>query len=326
MKNSYTITPASLARSDVWRNHRARGSDGSLTEVLARPGTHIVCSHRGYLLVSSGGLHRFSVSDVEKLAMTGTRIYLGETDAGDVVGIDIDDETKARIDNHVNRPGASAEDYLDAPAQSIHVSDPVWFDLRTIALDLSVTDTGLATALVAVGNWHRTHTHSPRNGKPTMASAGGWVRTDTSTGSEHFPRTDPAVIMAVIHTDLDGTERILLGNNVMWPRGRYSLLAGFVEPGETLEAAVVREVREEAGVICEDPQYVGSQPWPFPCSLMLGFFARAQSREACADFDEMRTVRWFTRSELEQEIAAGTVSIPGQVSIAGQMLERWMSA
>ena len=147
MKNSYTITPASLARSDVWRNHRARGADGSLTEVLARSRTRIVCSHRGYLLVSAGGLHRFSAADVEQLAMTGTRIYLGETGAGDVVGIEIDDETKTRIDDHLNRPGASAEDYLDAPAQSIHVTDPVWFDLRTIALDLSETDTGLATAL-----------------------------------------------------------------------------------------------------------------------------------------------------------------------------------
>lgn len=324
MTNPYTLVPASLARSDVWRNHRARGSDGELTEVLARPRTRIVCSHRGYLLVSGGGLHRFSMSDLGRLQLMGTRVYLGETDSGDVVGIELDDDAKARIDEQINRVTTSAEDYLDAPAQGINVNDPVWFDLRAIALGLSETDAGLATALVAVGNWHRTHTHSPRNGQPTTVSAGGWVRTDPQTGSEHYPRTDPAVIMAVIHTAEDGTESILLGNNANWPEGRYSLLAGFVEPGETLEAAVIREVREESGVICESPQYAGSQPWPFPCSLMLGFFARASSQDACADFDEMRTVRWFTRAELKHEIASGAVKVPGHVSIAGQMLTKWL--
>lgn len=320
------LTPASLARSDVWRNYRARGTDGALAEVCARTDTRFVCAHHGYLLVSSGGLHRLTLALVEQLNLDGTRVYLGETAHGDVVGVELDDASKARLDDHLHQVEGNAEEFLDAPAQGINVTDPLWFDLRSLALDLDDTDVALATSLVAVGNWHRTHTHSPRNGKPTTTSAGGWVRTDKETGSEHFPRTDPAVIMAVTSVDEHGTEYLLLGNNAMWPHGRYSLLAGFVEPGETLEAAVVREVREESGVRCTNPTYVGSQPWPFPCSLMLGFFATATSREAQADHDEMRAVRWFSREELRAALDAGEVTVPGHVSIAGQMITRWLES
>jgi NAD+ diphosphatase len=130
--------------------------------------------------------------------------------------------------------------------------------------------------------------------------------------------------MAVVHTDPQGEEHLLLGSNAMWPEDRYSLLAGFVEPGETLESAVIREVHEEAGIVVRAPRYLGSQPWPFPASLMLGFTAEADSMETSADDDEITALRWFTRQELRDAIAARQVAVPTTVSIAGQILHGWL--
>ncbi|WP_236864186.1 NAD(+) diphosphatase [Brevibacterium daeguense] len=318
------LPPASLSRSAVRRNHLSRGTDGDLSDVWARSGTVGVLSHRGYLLVAAGRLFTVSPADVPP---GGTQIYLGiDPEGRDYIGIDLDDEGRTAVDQRLARDrDRDAEDFLDSPS-GIHVTEPTWLGLRQIATELNDVDAGLACALVAVGNWHRTHTHSPRNGSPTEVVNGGWVRRDPGTGSEHFPRTDPAVIMAVVHTSPDGTERILLGNNAQWPEGRYSLLAGFVEPGETLEAAVIREVWEEAGVLCESPAYMGSQPWPFPSSLMLGFTAEATSLDLRPDGAELFAARWFTRQELLAEIEAGSVAVPGEVSIAGQILSSWLTA
>lgn len=318
------LEPASLARSSVRRNHLSRGTDGDLSAVWARPGTRGVLAHRGYLLIASGHLVTVTADQVPE---GGTQIYLGiDPDGADRIGVDLDDAGRSAVDARLAAErDRDAEDLLDGPTTGIHVTEPTWLDLRHVATELDDLDIGLACSLVAVGNWHRTHTHSPRNGSPTRPAVGGWVRRDPETGSEHFPRTDPAVIMAVVHTDGDGTERLLLGNNAQWPADRYSLLAGFVEPGETLEAAVIREVWEEAGVDCVRPVYVGSQPWPFPSSLMLGFTAEAVSRDTRADGDEITRVRWFTREELTAETAAGTVWVPGDVSIAGQILSAWLA-
>ncbi len=318
------LEPASLARSDVRRNHLSRGTDGDLSEVWARTGTRGVLAHRGYVLIASGRLFTVDAADAPA---TGTQVYLGtDAEGTEYIGIDLDDAGRSEVDSRLAADrDRDAEDLLDGPATGIHVSDPTWLDLRHVATELGDLDIGLACALVAVGNWHRTHTHSPRNGSPTVPMHGGWVRQDPDTGSEHFPRTDPAVIMAVVHTDDSGTERLLLGNNAQWPADRYSLLAGFVEPGETLEAAVIREVWEEAGVDCVRPAYVGSQPWPFPSSLMLGFTAEATSMDTRADGDEITRVRWFTREELAAEVAAKTVWVPGEVSIAGQILSAWLA-
>ena len=326
MSDFHVLTPTSMARNKVWRNHTARGVDAELTDILNAASTAVVVSHRGYVLGARGRLYRFDPSAVSPEALDGTRIYLGQVETGHIVGIELSDAARQHVDRTLaQRQAVDAEVFLDSPATGIRVQEPTWFDLRMVAMDLDDVDVALATALVAVGNWHRTHTHSPRNGQPTVPINGGWVRQEPETGSEHFPRTDPAVIMAVIHTDEAGEERILLGNNALWPEGRYSLLAGFVEPGETLEAAVIREVREEASVECHSPRYVGSQPWPFPCSLMLGFTAQASSTAIAADQEEMSHVRWFTRAELSELIRDGKVTIPGEVSIAGQILNQWLA-
>lgn len=320
------LQPASLARSASQRNHTDRGPDASLEVVLVRPSTRVLLAHRGSLLVARGHLVRFAVDD--SAGLTGTRIYLGkDAQDTDFIGIDLDDEARVEVDRRIAGDlDTDAEPQLEDPATGIDVSVPTWLNLRDVGLSLDDLDVGLACELVALGNWHRAHTHSPRNGLPTEVVAGGWVRREPTTGSEHFPRTDPAVIMAVVHTDPDGTERILLGNNALWPDHRFSLLAGFVEPGETLERAVIREVHEEVGVVCHSPKYLGSQPWPFPCSLMLGFVAEAESRDTDVDVEEISHARWFTREELRSELAAGTIWVPGTVSIAGQILEAWLGA
>ena len=322
------LQPASLGRHLAARNHTARGTDGDLADVLARDTTRLVFADHGYLLVAAGSLCTMGPDEylAQASTITGTRIYLGLDQGVDYVGIGLDQAGRDALDAHLDvHHSLDAEDMLDAPASGLHSVRPHWVDLGSLAEELSDLDVGLACALVAVNNWHMSHTHSPRNGLPTTPVAGGWVRRDPTTGSEHFPRTDPAVIMAVVHTDSAGVERLLLGNNALWEPNRYSLLAGFVEPGETLERAVVREVFEEASVVCHSPVYVGSQPWPFPSSLMLGFFATAESRDARPDRDEMAGLRWVTRKELLAERAAGTMRLPGTVSIAGQIIESWLA-
>ncbi len=144
-------------------------------------------------------------------------------------------------------------------------------------------------------------------------------------GVELYPRTDPAVIMTVVHGE-GPDERLLLGHAAHWPERRFSTLAGYVEPGESLENAVRREVAEEAGVVVGDVAYRGSQPWPFPASLMLGFSARALTTELHVDGVELTDARWFTRAELADAVRSGEVLLPGRSSIARALVEDWFGA
>lgn len=194
-----------------------------------------------------------------------------------------------------------------------------WLGLREVGADLPDLDAELFMAAVGLARWHDAHRRCPRCGEPTVAAVSGWVRRCPADGSEHYPRTDPAVIMAV-H---DAQERLLLGRNAAWPLGRYSVLAGFVEPGERLEAAVAREVAEEVGLRVGDVRYIGSQPWPFPASLMLGFTARATGSDLTCNPEEIAEARWVTRDELADDIAAGWLTLPGRLSIARRLIEGW---
>src|SRR3712207_4789566 len=162
--------------------------------------------------------------------------------------------------------------------------------LRTVGPALSSADAGLVVQAQALAEWHRSHRFCPWCGGGLVVSGGGYVLTCESCARQQFPRTDPAVIMLVT----DG-ERALLGRQASWPPGRFSTLAGFVDPGESLEQAVAREVMEEAGIVVSDVSYFGNQPWPFPASLMVGFFARAVSTTIALDDDELEDARWFTR-------------------------------
>jgi NAD+ diphosphatase len=170
-----------------------------------------------------------------------------------------------------------------------------WESLREIGPRADDLEAGLLTSAIALEQWHHRHPRCPLCGQPTVEAQAGWLRRCPNDGSEHFPRTDPAVIM-LIH---DGGELALLGRGPQWGDGRFSTLAGFVEPGESLEAAVAREVFEEVGVHITDIRYLGSQPWPFPASLMLGFIARLDGDPAITlDPVEMADAGWFTRAEI----------------------------
>jgi NADH pyrophosphatase NudC (nudix superfamily) len=192
--------------------------------------------------------------------------------------------------------------------------------LREAAALLNDRDAGLFTHAVALSNWHATHTHCPRCGTPTVTVAAGHAQRCPADGSEHFPRIDPAVIMLV--TDPD--DRCLLARNRRWPERRVSILAGFVEPGESAEQAVAREVQEETGIAVARVRYAGSQPWPMPQSLMLGFRAAASGDlELRVDEDEIAEAHWYSREELRLALAAQELLLPPPVSIAHRLIQSW---
>jgi NAD+ diphosphatase len=191
--------------------------------------------------------------------------------------------------------------------------------LRQLASTLDERQLSLAVHAIALGGWHRRHPMCSTCGARTRIAEGGASRVCPQCSAQHFPRTDPAVIMLVV--DPDG--RCLLGHNRARAAGWFSTLAGFVEPGESLEEAVAREVLEETGVVVSGVTYAGSQPWPFPSSLMLGFLATAATVDIHVDGDEISEARWFTREELAAEVEAGDLVVPTTISIAGALLSHW---
>jgi NAD+ diphosphatase len=194
--------------------------------------------------------------------------------------------------------------------------------LREVGADLDDRDAGLVTHAVALLNWHQRHTHCPRCGAPTQSREGGHVRVCTVDGSQHFPRTDPAVIMLI--TDPEESQA-LLGRQPSWPKDRFSCLAGFVEAGESAEQAVVRESAEEAGIRVTDVRYVSSQPWPFPASLMLGYRGTADPAEPIdVSSQELEDARWFPRAEIADAVTRGLL-LPPPVSIARHLVDRWLA-
>ena len=191
--------------------------------------------------------------------------------------------------------------------------------LRELLPVLGDADRELVVAAVALVQWHRTSPHCGLCGALTLVTAGGMVRHCPSCGRDRFPRSDPAIIVAV----LDADDRLLLGHQAVWPAGRMSVLAGFVSAGESLEQAVHREVGEETGLRLSAVRYVGSQPWPFPRSLMLGFVARAVGTDIQVDGVEIESARWFTRGELTAAVDAGDLGLPSEASIAHQLIVDW---
>ncbi|QKW34382.1 NAD(+) diphosphatase [Actinomadura sp. NAK00032] len=207
---------------------------------------------------------------------------------------------------------------VSGPLPAIEGAEPA--GLRRVGALLGDRDSGLLTHAVALEHWHGTNGFCPRCGTRTRVASAGHVRVCPQDGSQHFPRVDPAVIMLV--TDED--DRILLARGPQWPADRRSILAGFVEPGESLEQAVAREVKEEVGLPVRDVHYLGSQPWPLPQSLMLGFTARTDAGVPLnPDPEEILDAAWYTRDELRAAIDAGEIVAPGPLSIAAQLIMRW---
>jgi NAD+ diphosphatase len=212
-------------------------------------------------------------------------------------------------------------DCLEATTRAHFTDGAIIVALREAGAVLSHSEGGLAAYLMALLNWHRTHRFCANCGASTAIAQAGYSRRCPSCGVVHFPRTDPVVIMLVEHAG-----RLLLGRRAQWPQSRYSVLAGFVSPGESLAEAVVREVREESGIEAHDPRFVTSQPWPFPSSLMLGFEAQSDGGEPKARDGELDDVRWFTLADVCAALAdTGQLRLPPRISIARFLIERWVA-
>ncbi len=207
-----------------------------------------------------------------------------------------------------------------------------WVGLRAVLPRLAGADTSgadlseapLVFHAIGMAEWHFATRHCPRCGGRLESRLAGAELVCVDCGKAQFPRTDPAVIMAITHGEPGSAdEELLLGRQSSWPEGRYSTLAGFLEPGETLEDAVRREVLEEVGVRVGVVTYFGNQPWPLPASLMLGFLGRAETREITVDGKEIEDARWFTRDRMRAEAEDGALVLPGGVSISRSLVEHW---
>jgi NAD+ diphosphatase len=317
-----------LARGTVDRVTARRLDKDWLDAAWKDPRTRVLPVSDGQALVREDGDHIELVFVSPQQSPPGTRFLLGQDTDGTVYfGVStalpaIADAESAPPASHEpptpptppTRPTPPASHERLAPHRVRLAS------LREVGALLPDRDAGLFTHAVALANWHDTHTHCPLDGAVTVPDPGGHSTRCPVDGSEHFPRTDPAVIMLV--TDPD--DRCLLARNAAWPGRRVSILAGFVEPGESAEQAVVREVAEETGIVVTSLRYLGSQPWPMPRSLMLGFRAEAPSGQVIAvDEEELAEAHWFSREELLAAIQARELALPPSVSIARHIIEDW---
>ncbi|GAA1657010.1 NAD(+) diphosphatase [Kribbella alba] len=297
---TYSITPGSLALSRAVLDRAAdrRRDEEWLEKAWAAPDTQVVLVAGDKLAVTPD---RSSLKMVPPgAAPEGLRIFLG-----------IDREAGA---------GQSADGRAVFAVLVEDEPDESYAGLREIGGVLDDREAGIAVNVIGLANWHAVHTHCANCGAHTEVVDAGHVRRCPECGLSHFPRSDPAIIVLVT----DDQDRALLGRNPNWPPGRYSTLAGFVEPGESLEAAVRREVFEESGVVIgDDVYYAGSQPWPMPSSLMLGFYARATGFEIEVDADEIVDARWFSRDALRALVDAGDIALPGNISISRRLIEGW---
>lgn len=309
-----------LSRSSVDRAAHLRTEPGLVERLRGERSTRVVLVQGADVAVTNGGAELALVSapllesvdaDEEAPSEQVRWLFLGADDDGAYLAVDI---PRLQGDDRVGIEGIVAGGELFELVRSHE-----WGALRDVGQGLAPRDAGLATTAVALSAWHGSHMRCPRCGVATQIIASGWVRRCPADGSEHYPRTDPAVIMAVV----DDADRLLLGHARHWPQGRFSTLAGYVEPGEGLEAAVRREVLEESAVEVGEVEYRGSQPWPFPASLMFGFRARAITTQIRVDEVEVTEARWFTRAQLQQEVASGRVRLPMGSSIARALIEDW---
>jgi NAD+ diphosphatase len=290
------LTRLALARGDVDRSGHLRADESWLAAAWTDPRTRVLVVERGRALIGLAERHAWLWTCPPAQAPDGVRFLLGVADDGVV--------------------------YFGVAAP---LPEPPQPGVRSVSLReagplLSDRDAGLLTHAVALANWHETYTHCPRCGAATAPFASGHARRCPVDGSEHFPRVDPAMIVLVT----DPADRCLLARNSAWPLHRVSILAGFVEAGESAEQAVAREVREETGITVSEIDYLGSQPWPMPQSLMLGFRALAgETAEIKVDDDEIAEANWYSREELRDAVAEGQLLLPPPVSIAHRIIESW---
>jgi len=293
-----TLPNLPFAQPGLDRSAELRSDPGLLADLLATPATRVLELHGDRVSVREEdgdltlSLRGPQPADGERLAL-----FLG-----------VDERGAAHVAVVLDPPGEGDEE-----GDGLHT-------LRQVGAQLEPLDATLFTTSLALANWHRAHPFCPRCGAATEPAQGGWLRRCTAEGSEHYPRTDVAVIMSVV----DQEDRLLLARGAGWGEGRFSVLAGFLEPGESLPVAVAREVREEVGLEVTDVEYLGDQPWPFPTSLMVGFTARAVGTDLVLQDSEIAEARWFSRQELLEAVEEGWLAMSGRLSISRRLLEHWL--
>ncbi|MFD1341666.1 NAD(+) diphosphatase [Litorisediminicola beolgyonensis] len=297
-----------------------RGQPEALAEAMRAPGSRSVLIWRGKPLVSDG-----DTRDIVRLPLdhpvfetAGPPILLGREDEGLIFGRELLGWSPDDLDE------AALNSFAD-PSEQRHPllgDDLVFAELRRVMTRLSPRDAELAATHRALIGWHASHGFCAKCGAASEMAQAGWQRRCGSCGAAHFPRTDPVVIMLVTRGPY-----ALLGRSPGWPEGMYSCLAGFVEPGETLEGAVRREVAEEAGIRIGAVRYLASQPWPFPASLMIGCHAEAETEEIVLDPVELEDARWVTREQIVAAMAGEdkTLLPARKGAIAQFLLRNWLA-
>jgi NAD+ diphosphatase len=294
-----------MAQAVLNRDADARDDAELFDKLWLEPETRIIVLYKGKTLIHDGHLKLLTT---EQATAGKYRVYLGRT-------------TVALGDQEIGTAVVLSV-LSDNAAKAIEPDESHWHELRRSGAGLHPRDAALFTQALAIHNWHETHQHCPNCGAITVMQQGGWSRLCVSEDRQHFPRTDAAVIVSIT----DNQDRLLLGTQGSWEQNRWSILAGFVEAAESLEAAVIREMKEESGLLVTNPVYLASQSWPYPYSLMLGFTAELDSSNTAEDIRpdgiEIAKLRWFTREELKAE--AKDILLPSKISIARSLIEHWL--
>jgi NAD+ diphosphatase len=294
-----------MAKAVLNRDAEARDDSELFDKLWLEAETRIIVLYKGKTLIQDGHLKLLTT---EQATAGKYRVYLGRT-------------TVALADQKIGTAVVLSV-LSDNAAKAIEPDESKWHELRRSGAGLHPRDAALFTQALAIHNWHETHQHCPNCGAITVMQQGGWSRLCVSEDRQLFPRTDAAVIVAIT----DDQDRLLLGTQGSWDQNRWSILAGFVEAAESLEAAVIREMKEESGLLVTNPVYLASQSWPYPYSLMLGFQASVDPSNSAEDIRpdgvEIAKLRWFSREELKAE--AKDILLPSKISIARSLIEHWL--
>ena len=318
MKHAETVT---FGGSGLDRAAEIRGDAVALADLRAQQGARAIAFWRGKPLIQKSrpaALLRVPLDHPVLQDAAPDLMFLGREDGEARFAADLSAWAPADLD------AGALNTFLD-PTEQHHpalAEGEVFAELRRIMTWLSPRDAELAATGKALYSWHESHGFCAKCGGATEVAQAGWQRNCTGCGASHFPRTDPVVIMLITHGN-----SVLMGRSPGWPEGMYSLLAGFVEPGETLEAAVRREVFEESGIKVGQVSYLASQPWPFPASLMFGCQGEATSSEITIDPNEIEDALWVTREDM-MDVFAGrsTKMLPARKgAIAHFLLDNWLA-
>ncbi len=307
-----------LSGAPLNRADNLRGDAEALTALKTRPDAKLLALWSGKPLIDL-------TPDAPTPARLGWRPMRPATDETIFLGFD------GAAPCFAETVTALAEDEAAALALVGSAEATRFIDLRTIAKDLASAEAAIVAEAKSLTDWRSAHRFCAKCGAPTAMAQGGWRADCAECGAKHFPRTDPVVIMLMTRRGPDGLDRVVLGRQAVWPQGMYSLLAGYVEPGETIEEAARREAEEESGVACGEVVYLASQPWPFPSTLMLGVWTEALSDDLQPDLDELEDCRWATRAEMRTVLAGdgarlgrGDWFAPRVDAIARVLIEAWV--